>query len=145
MLVTAIKPYKAKDKTERWKITFAEDDNPLIMTYEPTFSTGEDIPKDGLKLIDKGEYKYWIFKKKEQGPRKKSWRSPEETASIECQTVLKVLVEIFNAGKLKDLWDSTNPLAVGIKRYAIKRLTNDGSFDKDIADIISEVGDDVLP
>ena len=140
MLVTAIQPYKARDQTERWKITFAEDESPLILTAEPTFSTGEDVPKEDLKLIDKGEYKYWVPKTKPQ-----PWRSPEETASIETQTVWKGLVEMFNAGKLKDLWDSTNPLAVGIKTYAINRLIKDGSFDKDIADIISEVGDDVLP
>ena len=132
MLVTAIKPYNAQNGSDRWKISFADDERPLIMTYEPKFSTGKDIPQEDLKLVtksnEKGEYQYWVPTGKPPQAARKPWRSPEETASIECQTVWKGLVEIFNADKIEELWKSTNPLAVGIRHYAMKRLLRDGSL-----------------
>ena len=131
MKVTKIEPYKAKDQTDRWKIQFGGDAPPLIMGEQPTFQEGTAIAKNTLRRINKGTYSYYVI----PGEGKKSYkdynRSPEQSASIEGQTVFKALVEIFLAGKMDEFESSENPFVMGIRRYAERRLVQDHPYTKD--------------
>jgi len=119
--VINIEPYKAKDKTDRWKVIFEGDPNPLIMGTEPSFVIGTDLPKDQLKLTSKNHAYFYTLVAQE----KSYSRTPEQAASIELQTVWKGLVEIFIAGKLEEFETSESPFVKGMRRYAERRLVQD--------------------
>jgi hypothetical protein len=121
MKVIGIEPYKARDQTDRWKVIFEGDPNPLIMGTEPGFVIGTDLPKDQLKLTSKNHAYFYTLIAQE----KPYSRTPEQAASIEGQTVFKALVEIFIAGKIEELETSQNPFVQAISRYAERRLIQD--------------------
>ena len=122
MKVTRIEPYKAKDQTDRWKVIFEEDPNPLIMGTKPSFDIGTDLPKDQLKLTSKNHYYFYALVQQEKSSFS---RTPDQAASIELQTVWKGLVEIFVAGKLEEFETSERPFVKGMRRYAERRLVQD--------------------
>jgi hypothetical protein len=125
MKVISIEPYKAKDQTDRWKISFEGDPNPLIMGTPPAFGLGTDLPKDQLKLTSKNHYYFYTLVKAEDTP----FMTPaEKNASIELQVVWKGLMDCFIAGKLDELETSENPLAKGMRRYAERRLVQDHPY-----------------
>jgi hypothetical protein len=122
MKVISIEPYKAKDQTDRWKISFEGDPNPLIMGTPPAFSIGTDLPKEQLKLTEKNRYYFYVLTKQEEMP----FMTPaERNASIELQVVWKGLVDIFVAGKMEEFEASKIPLVMGMRRYATRRLVQD--------------------
>lgn len=125
MKVRKIEAYKAKDKTQRWKISFEGDETPLIMAAEPTFSTGEDVPDNTLKKVNMDTYSYYILASDTKRTFKKYGRTPGETASIELQGVWKGLVEIFVSGKMEEFETSQSPFVKGMHRYAERRLVQD--------------------
>ena len=128
MKVTKIEQYKAKDQTDRWKVIFEGDPNPLIMGTEPSFAIGTDLPEDQLKLTSKNHAYFYTLIAQEKTPYS---RTPEQAASIEGQTVFKALVEIFLAGKMDEFETSKNPLVMGIRRYAERRLVQDHPYTQD--------------
>jgi hypothetical protein len=125
MKVISIEPYKAKDQTDRWKVIFEGDPNPLIMGTPPAFGLGTDLPKDQLKLTSKNHYYFYTLIQQEKTPYS---RTPEQNASIELQTVWKGLVEIFVAGKLEEFETSDSLFVKGMRRYAERRLVQDHPF-----------------
>ena len=122
MKVINIEPYKARDKTDRWKVIFEDDPNPLIMGTEPSFVIGTDLPKDQLKLTSKNRAYFYTLVAQEKPFYS---RTPEQAASIEGQTVFKALVEIFVAGKMEEFEASESPFVMGMRRYAERRLVQD--------------------
>lgn len=128
MKVQNIEIYQAKDGSDRWKVTFKDSEYPLIADKQPTFEEGHEIPGDKLRLIQKGQHTYfvWAVRAKRQPQAGRSYgRSPDQAASIETQVVWKGLVELLIAGKLDELIESKNHLAMGIRRYAERRLVQD--------------------
>jgi hypothetical protein len=121
MKVITIETYKARDKTDRWKVSFEGDTNPLIMGTPPTFKVGTDIPKEQLKLTEKNNAYFYTLLKTEEQP----FNAVERNASIELQVIFKGIVDLFIAGKLDDFVNSENYLAMGAMRYAERRLVHD--------------------
>jgi len=124
MKVINIEQYKAKDETDRWKVIFEGDPNPLIMGTEPSFVIGTDLPNDQLKLTSKNHAYFYTLVAQE----KSYSRTPEQAASIEGQTVFKALAEIFIAGKLEEFSESKNYFVKGMRAYAERRLVQDHPF-----------------
>ena len=125
MKVIGIDPYKAKDKTDRWKVSFEGDPNPLIMGTPPAFGLGTDLPKEQLKLTQKNHYYFYTLVKQEETP----FMTPaERNASIELQVVWKGLMDCFNAGKMEEFTTSENRFVKGMRRYAERRLVQDHPF-----------------
>lgn len=87
MKVTAIESYTARDGSPRQKLTLEGTEYPLILGAEPVYNEGDDIPRDQLDLRSRGGNTYYILKQ----PR----RSPEESAAIERQVILKVAVDMY--------------------------------------------------
>lgn len=100
MKVDKIETYQAKDGNTRWKVSFEDNDKPLIMGWQPSFEKGAIIPEDKIQLTAKGERQYYIWKK-ESGHRKKSKDTPERQKSM-CLSYAK---DLCVAGKieLKDI------------------------------------------
>jgi hypothetical protein len=121
MKVINIEQYKARDKTDRWKISFEGDPNPLIMGTPPTFKVGTDFPKEQLKLTEKNRAYFYVLTKEDEADNE----TPTKQRSIELQAIFRGIVDLFIAGKLDDFVNSENHLAMGAMRYAERRLVHD--------------------
>jgi hypothetical protein len=126
MKIVRFEKYQAKDHTDRYRTFFKEIDVPLITATKPAFGEGDDIPETRLRLVEKDDYAYYVWKDGVELSAKKGYhKTPEEIASIECQVVWKGLVDIFVAGKIEELETSQSPFVKAIARYAERRLVQD--------------------
>lgn len=124
MKVKTIEPYKAKDGSDRWRVRFEERTEPLILGQAPKFGQGTDIAEDKVKLIQKDDYSYFVWKEA-QAPKKSYQRSPEETSAIQAQVAVKILADIFIAGKIKELQESNDYLASSLREWLKAALMHD--------------------
>ena len=130
MKVKAIEPYQAKDGSDRFKVIFETSDYPLILGEQPDFEAGHEISGDTIRLIQKEHYAYFVPKtdQPQKGQQQAYGRSSEVAISIETQVVWKGLVDLLIAGKVDELMTSTNPLVMGVRRYAERRLALDSGI-----------------
>lgn len=131
MKVKAIETYQARDGSDRWKVIFETSDYPLILGEQPDFEAGHEISGDTIRLIQKEHYAYFVPKtdQPQSGRQQQGYgRSPDVAASIETQVVWKGLVDLLIAGKVDELMTSTNPLVMGVRRYAERRLALDSGI-----------------
>jgi len=87
MRVIAVESYAAKDGSPRQKVSLEGTEYPLILGEEPVFNEGDDISQSKLSLRTKGGHTYYILKEPS--------RSPEESAAIERQVILKAAVDLY--------------------------------------------------
>lgn len=89
----------------KWKVVFEESPKiPLILGKEPTFQIGDEIPEDKMKLIDKGDYQYYVWK---QAATKYAATSDKDI-SIRAQVAVKILSDLICAGKLDAVIEPSN-------------------------------------
>ena len=128
MKVRAIEPYQ-KDGANRWRVRFEESNDPLITARDPKVKPGDDIAESKLTRIEKGEYAYYVWAS--DTPQKKAFeKSPRETAAIQAQVAVKILSDLFVAGKLKELEGSQEGLAVNLREWLKAALVHDPLMQK---------------
>ncbi len=109
-------------KPGKWKVVFEESPKtPLILGKEPTFQIGDEILEDKMKLIDKGDYQYYVWK---QAATKYAAASDKDV-SIRAQVAIKILSDLICAGKLNTVIEPLNYVERALQTWIYRSLSLD--------------------
>lgn len=92
MKVKQISTYQSSDGQTRWKVSFENDDKPLIMGWEPKLKEGDDVPDANLKVASKGDRQYYIWKR--EARRGYDRHSPDAEDWTTIRTALMQAVQL---------------------------------------------------
>ena len=125
MKVTSIRElHRQKDGKVYWRVDLDGMTIPMLVFNKPEFVEGADIPEDSITLTGKEGNQYYAPKTeaRKSYPKRSYGKTPEEIASIEVQVAVKLVAEIFVADKLDEFEKSTNPLAIGTRKWVKRKL-----------------------
>ncbi len=102
MKVTQITPLnRKKDNMPYWKVQLEGKELPLLDFEQPTYSEGDDMPEDGIKLHQSGNYYMPNKGQSSQGaskPAPKPWAksnwTPKNDDDIMLQVAFKGAIEL---------------------------------------------------
>lgn len=107
---------RQSDKKIYYKCVLEGLSGPLIMWEEPHFKLGEDVSQDKLALSEDG--RSWVLKGDTRAD------TTERDSSIREQTAIKAIVEIFNAGRIKEFEESNDSLVVNAREWITAALVH---------------------
>ena len=108
---------RRSDQKIYYRCWFEGFEKPLIVWDAPQFKEGEDVSQDKLVLSEDGQT--WVLK-----GDSRTEQNTEKDQSIREQTAIKAIVEIFNAGKLKDFEESTDSFVVNAREWITAALVH---------------------